>query len=753
MTKNSKKLMLGLISLVSLVLVACTKKSEPELSTNATGRYVEKSTNLPENLKGGDKIILLEDESYCLISKEDGVFISTDQCNTWIREESNWLSELLEEKTIVDVTGSKTGEYAIVYEDKTDLAHQDIEDQLFVGVDYFPSYMYVNAEGQVTKLRIETESTNYIRNFYFTKKGTLVSLDMMGNICEVNKENGIQTLLYSNGQYIDTIGIVNDYVIMLQNKEVTLFNIDTNMVEPQDIVLNDFFKELNINVGISNIKYPVTVFGGNDTDRIYIATKTGIYSHVIGGNTMEMIVDGSITSIGTPNMDLMDVIIDTEGKLLALFSTPQLVQYTYEIEAKSVPEQELEVYSLYDNQYVRQVIAEFMKGNSDVNVKYEIGISSNGTITIEDALKNLNTRVLAKEGPDIIIMDGINIDTYIKKGMLEDLISTLETIEKRDGILENIKNNYKEGNSIYAIPAKFSVPMLVSSKDNLAKITNLESIADLMEKQRKEQPKGSLFGTYIQRNLLDTLLIGFAPSFVTESNSVDEVAITNFLLQAKRIYQAEDQGVTADEKDDKLYATSNKPFTNLAYQMIDLAQNKSILSCGYTKGIEYDLALITSIIKVNAELDFKGCNIGYGNVYKPSSIMAMSAVSTEKDLASSFIQLSLSQQVQVMNFEDGYPVNKQALNSLLLVEDEEKMMGVYGVGNGIETYMVEVYPPSKEQCNQFLEIIEKLDTPNSIDVMIEDIIKEYAGAAMNGTESIENVVKTIVEKIKIRLAE
>lgn len=752
MTKNSKKLMFGLISLVSLVLVACTKKSEPELSTNATGRYVEKSMNLPENLKGGDKIVVLEDESYCLISKKEGVFISTDQCNTWIREERSWLSELLEQMTILDFAGSKTGEYAIVYEDTTDLTHQAKEDKLVVGVDYFPSYTYVNTEGQVTKLMIETESTNYIRNFYFTKKGTLVSLDMMGNICEVNKENGKQTLLYSNGQYIDTIGIVNDYIIMLHNKEVTLFNIDTNMVEPQDIVLNDFFIELDIEVDSSNIKYPVTFFGGTDTDRIYIATKTGIYSHVIGGNSMEMIVDGSITSIGTPNMDLTDVIIDTEGKLLALLSTPQLIQYTYEIEAKSVPEQELEVYSLYDNQYVRQVIAEFMKGNSDVNVKYEVGIS-NATITIEDALKNLNTRVLAKEGPDVIIMDGINIDTYIKKGMLEDLTSTLETIEKGDGILENIKNNYKEGDSIYAIPAKFSVPMLVSSKDNLVKITNLESIADLMEKQRKEQPKGSLFGTYIQRNLLDTLLIGFAPSFVTESNSVDEVAISNFLLQAQRIYQAEDQGVTADEKDDKLYATSDKPFTNLTYQIADLAQNKSILACGYTKGIEYDLALITSVIKVNTELDFKGCNIGYGNVYKPSSIMAMSAISTEKELASSFIELALSQQVQVMNFEDGFPVNKQALNSLLLVEDEEKMMGVYGVGNGIETYMVEVYPPSKEQYNQFLQIIVNLDTPNSIDVMIEDIIKEYAGAAMNGTEPIENVVKTIVEKIKIRLAE
>lgn len=753
MIKNKKKLILAFIILVILVVVACSPKSEPEKSTNATGSYVEKSMNVPDNFKDGEKIILLENERYCLISKTKGVFISSDQGGTWVKSEGNWLSDLGEQVTILDVSGSRTGEYAVVYDSMTALTPNEDDKALYIGLDYFPSYLYVDKEGQVTKLTIETESTNYIRKFYFTKEGKLLSLDMKGNVCEVNKENGKLTVLYSTGQYIDTLGVVNDYIIILQNKTVTIFNMNTNMVEQQDIVLDDFINGLDINIDNASVQYPVIFFEGNDTKRIYIATKTGIYSHVIGGNTMELVVDGSITSIGAPNMDMMDIVIDSEGKLLVLFSTSQLLQYAYDIEAKSVPEQELIIYSLYDNMYIRQVIAEFMKSNSAVNVKYEVGISSNGTVTIEDALKNLNTRVLAKEGPDVIIMDGINIDTYIKKGMLEDLTSTLATIEEQDGILENIKNNYQDGNGIYGIPAKFSVPMLVSSKDNLVKITDLESIADLMEKQRKEQLKGSLLGTYIQRNLLDTLLIGFAPSFVTESNTIDEVSITNFLLQAKRMYEAENQGITEDEKDDMLYATSDKPFTHLAYRMTDLAQKKSILSFGYTNGIEVDLVLITSIIKSNKDLDFKGCNLGYGNVYKPSSILAMSAVSTEKELASSFIQLALSQQVQVMNFSDGYPVNKQALNSFLSVEEEDKMIGVYGVGNGIETYMVELYPPSKEQCNQFLQIIEKLDTPNTIDVMVEDIIKEYAGAAMNGTDSVDNVVKTIVEKIKIRMAE
>ena len=56
-------------------------------------------------------------------------------------------------------------------------------------------------------------------------------------------------------------------------------------------------------------------------------------------------------------------------------------------------------------------------------------MSGDDGVTRTDALKTLNTEIMAGKGPDILILDGISSETYVEQGMLEDLSGILKAAD------------------------------------------------------------------------------------------------------------------------------------------------------------------------------------------------------------------------------------------------------------------------------------------------------------------------------------
>ena len=59
---------------------------------------------------------------------------------------------------------------------------------------------------------------------------------------------------------------------------------------------------------------------------------------------------------------------------------------------------------------LRQAISVYQKQNPDVYVDLEIGMSGEDSVTASDALRTLNTDIMAGKGPDILILDGMPVD-------------------------------------------------------------------------------------------------------------------------------------------------------------------------------------------------------------------------------------------------------------------------------------------------------------------------------------------------------
>ena len=67
------------------------------------------------------------------------------------------------------------------------------------------------------------------------------------------------------------------------------------------------------------------------------------------------------------------------------------------------------IYSLWYAECMENIVDIFRKNNPDIAVDYTWGIDDTGGISVADAVSALNTQLLAGEGPDVIVMDGLNI--------------------------------------------------------------------------------------------------------------------------------------------------------------------------------------------------------------------------------------------------------------------------------------------------------------------------------------------------------
>ena len=80
---------------------------------------------------------------------------------------------------------------------------------------------------------------------------------------------------------------------------------------------------------------------------------------------MEQIIDGALTSFSNPSMNMIGVTAYGENEFAALFSGGTVALYKYDASVPTVPENMISVYSLEEQDAVRQAIAQFQTENPD----------------------------------------------------------------------------------------------------------------------------------------------------------------------------------------------------------------------------------------------------------------------------------------------------------------------------------------------------------------------------------------------------
>lgn len=154
-----------------------------------------------------------------------------------------------------------------------------------------------------------------------------------------------------------------------------------------------------------------------------------------------------------------------------------LMRYTYNPDGKIEPEV-VTVWSMEHIDLVETAVAQWNHTHASPIFRYETGEAEleSSNLTEEDILTRLNLELLNNRGPDVLIMDGLNVERYMEYMAPLDRIST-------DGIYESILTRFTIGDELLAVPARISPYLLGRTAENTEDIESIKQFADIVEAQ------------------------------------------------------------------------------------------------------------------------------------------------------------------------------------------------------------------------------------------------------------------------------
>lgn len=751
-----------------------------ESGDTAMGRYMESSQTL-DIAEVTDLVMLSDGRLELLENGSEGRYVSTDGGKTWEADILPGWQDLVTTFVVSDLKGAPDGTVALLCQDYQSLRQslgldeeKESPETTEEGETEAVELCMISPEGGMKRFPMSVWKAISLSSLCFSEDGERLFLSMGdGKVYEIAQETGESRLLMQIDIMPDIFCVWEHYLAVKNEADgVFLYDLDTGE-ELEDDVLSDFVaKNYQQDNGVVTSTY--TIFPAEDGG-IYLAGTKGLHRHVIGGAVMEQVINGGLCSLSDPSKSLSVMMRTADDGFLAAFSEGKLSSFTYDPNMPSTPSQTLSAYSLTENDILRQAITRYQEANPDVYVEYRVGLSEEGGATKEDAIKKLNTEIMAGKGPDFLVLDGLPVDSYREKGVLLDISPYLSELETQEKLLPNIKESFTDDGSISMIPAAFTLQMYYTDQKNMTDVSDLSTLADMFEKLREEHPGEELMELYSKDMLFDALFPVSAPNWVTDAGEPDVERIADDLTQMKRIYDACMEGLSNEvlmkykgyreqgiNSSDKVSA-----YNDLGGGATQIVGGNVLVSMGaLTNG--YNYGLLQSVKRQKSGVGSQMAQIpgSAADAFTPVTLMGINAASQKSDLAGDFMQSILSTEMQSMIYPIGFPVNEEGLQIYMeslggrvpeSLRKPGEIYGNYGYSTDedgeIKVLIVDLYVPTEQETAEFSDTLQSLYTPYLEKAALEDAVRDAAEVYLDGLCSLEEAVNAIREKSAIIMAE
>lgn len=738
----------------------------------AKGRYMETLMETPEGVSAIEDMVRLSDGSAAFINPATGdLHMSKDNGDSWETKQLAALSSVIanEENEVTSMAIAPDGGVFFSY---VNWGGQEAGDTVK------EQYHYIDKDGNDSELSLKDETGSfdfYLSQAKFTGDGKLSAIMNGGPAYQI--DIGAQTIVPMNlpetasDGGVMTVGgdgkmfIAGDYLVSAD----WLYQVSAGATV-DDVALCDHIQE----VAKGNAGLSVCVDESENT--MYLASAGGLYSHMIGGSVMEKLLDGGMSNLGDPTKEAVSVLRNEDGSFLIAYDDGEIDLYTYDKDAPCVPTKQITVYSLEQNMLVSKAVSMFRKSHPDVYVKQEIGLSGDYGVTEEDAVRNLNTKLLAGEGPDLLLLDQMPVDSYVEKGMLADLDETISGLENSGNFFSNILRAYEREDGLYAVPFRFQIPVLIGQKGEVENVKGIAELAGAVKKARESLPNsGTVLGTYTAEELLKRLYMAGSDSLLylsgkdgqTPEKKLDKDAVKQYLEMAGEIYQAEQKNIT----DEKLRQHNESVAWSMENGQADSIENFRISAGGIFDLLSGDQSLILG--KISGMMDFQmteglpankeGTAYGIlsgteGKLFEPNGIIGINEKSKEKELSVEFLEELLGVEVQKADLDDGFPVNADAYDKFTENPNPDSMVGFSAAvvsedGESTELLNFTASWPDGEAIFAMKKTIGELKIPILSDGVVERAVLETGVKVLEGDMGIDEGCDAIVQKIELYLAE
>lgn len=410
----------------------------------------------------------------------------------------------------------------------------------------------------------------------------------------------------------------------------------------------------------------------------------------------------------------------------------------------------LTVYTLEENPNLWQSVLSFEKTHPNHQVKIEIGISEEDAITKADAIRSLNTELMAGEGPDIVFLDGLPIEEYMEKGVLEDIGESVDALtEKGEVLFENVVSAYKKDGKTYAVPVFFTVPIVVGDQ-------SLASPKDVQPMLKKSREMTDSLVQALANNAESSVPLLLLTSWnqIFASEKVDEELLKVFLENAKKIMEHSEIDLSLP------YYQEVPPFETMANDYPEYIGDYSDIYFGGTQVVMGTLvntqegAIIQSINRTKP-IFYQYINEEKGKMFFPEQILGVTSSAEDKEKAKDFVEYYLSSEnLKQEGYAGFFSVNRTCVEKQMPVSEEKtKFNTLYETDDQEMANGLEIYELNPKEGEALLGFLDEADTAVNVEQLIlEEVLLEtkkyvYEGALLDDT------VHNIVEKIKIYQAE
>lgn len=719
-----------------------TKNSNRDKEEPTMGRYMEQKIALPELTGSSDMIIKIlenkEKQIELYVQARDKILCYRLQEDTsWKESVPGWLNNDTIQKNsrmIQDLCMGSDGNYYAVYIDYSDNTSKTSvvksvdggETLQPVKIPYLEQEISSNNNKHypdIDKIQVLGDGSMVLHDMWNDDEVTVFSPE--GKETDKLRVGAYQS--YTTKSYITT----DKYIIAVNENGTGVVFYDPAQKAAERTV--DF-----------NNNGSYIAFALKKDDTLLFGDSGGIHRLQKDGTLWETTVDGSLNSMSMPTLDFNALYV-AEGEQEEYYGVYgvrdggyQLMHYVFDKNVASVPSKEITVYSLKENSTVRQAISLFQAENTDVKVNYVVAMGEEeGNVT--DYIRALNTELLAGNGADVLVLDGLPVDSYIEKGILVDINDLISPMEEAGDLLMNISGCYKDGGKIYEMPVRFSIPVIAGSKGAIRAVDNLASIVSYINSNGTKP----YFGSTTYRQLLEDFLALYSKDLISD-NELNEENFTAFLKEIKSV--AENIGaVETNENDpDRSNVSGMLPDNSSLFQGNILSIPKDAQASMLQVKNVFDSMLLFAVIK-NNELGFESVD----QRFLPGGMVGLNSKAKEGEIAKQFIRFLFGKEVQDANVYDGFPVNKKSMEGWLSKEDP----GISIAVGDHEGNMLSAEWPDKEQRDSLLKMALDLKLPIDTNHILNDLIIESAIPYLKGEADESQTAAAVKAKINTYLAE
>ena len=389
------------------------------------------------------------------------------------------------------------------------------------------------------------------------------------------------------------------------------------------------------------------------------------------------------------------------------------------------PSHYLTLYSLKRNDLILDMISEFQDQYPDIELIYETGEGADGSITMSDRIRALNARILAGDGPDVLLLDGLPVDSYIEKGILEDLTPVLGS--EKETLLPNILSAYTREDKIYTLPLRVVIPMFMTSGQDQEVFSTLEALVEYTE---AEGGVANLL-KYSHANVLQILYYNYKPDLIAKDGTVNREEVTNFFELVKRFCVAE--GITEADVGTREYLLGNTMTGYFfAYGEVDLG---FMIAGGL-----YELGTNPAAVESRG-----GELINNKGIFFPNGLLGINRLSSGKELSHLFIQYAFSYEVQNRSVSwTGYSIHKTVLEEFAKTDFSNHVIG---------DRVIKLRGFTAEESARMVDVVRKVHEPVTIEGSVWEILLEVAGNYLSDKKGLDESVDEFVSRLQLYLFE